>query len=68
MNKSLFLAILCIVFSFYNMIDLYLTLKFIEYEVNPLVLYNFELFYLFKFISSIALTTIGVYKVMEYKK
>ena len=63
MNKIIgFIAKLCIVFGFFNILDLYFTLNHIEWEVNPLVLNNFGLFYMIKFITSILLITIGWYK------
>jgi len=49
------------------MIDLYFTLNHIEWEVNPLVIANFPLFYVMKFIVSILLINIGWYKLDEYK-
>jgi len=63
-----FVSRLCIVFGVFNVLDLLLTLKYIEFEANPLVLYNFELFYMIKFVVSILLITIGWYKLNECNK
>ena len=63
-----FTSILCMVFSVFNMLDLHYTLQYIEYEINPLVLYNFPLFYMTKFIVSTILMTIGIFMITRGNK
>jgi hypothetical protein len=65
-NKiMLFVALLCIVFAVLNMLDLHYTLAYIEYEINPLVLSNFPVFYMMKYIVSCMLATTGIYVLVD---
>lgn len=50
-----------IVAGFLNLLDLILTLFFYDYEINPLVMANPELFYIVKMSSSFILLTFGFY-------
>jgi len=50
-----------IVAGFLNLLDLILTLFFYDYEINPLVISNPELFYIVKMSSSFILLTFGFY-------
>jgi len=62
------IAIGGLAFAFINLIDLYFTLNFFEYEINPLVINNPAFFYVFKLITSFLLITICVYKVTTWEK
>jgi len=63
-----FIAIAGINYAFINLIDLYFTLNFFEYEINPLVINNPAFFYIFKLFTSFILLTICIYKVTEWEK
>jgi len=61
MNIKRLICIGGIIFSILNIIDLILTLSFIEYEINPLVINNFGLFYCLKFLTTWFILTICLY-------
>lgn len=57
----LFVSICAISYSVLNMIDLYFTLQYFQWEINPIVLENPSQFYIIKFLSSFMCSTIGLF-------
>ena len=56
-----------IVFSGLSILDLILTTIYFEYEINPLVVNNYPLFYIIKMLSTLIILTLCIYKLSEEK-